>query len=284
MKSLLVCLDGSDWDSHVISYASMMAGLVNCDKAVFAHCAEINLDSSMKRGFQDSVDKKFSHDCETEVIIVNGTNASDILGWPEIGEIDLIIMGVKPKTVSSGRHAAKVILGSLCSVLLVPVHSKTSISKVLLPLDFTENSLRGLKWVQNISSEKGVEVILQHVYFVPMGYSSTGKSYEDFASIMEQNKKKEYEAFKRKNDIKEDRHEIVFSLDEDHRPSDKIYDLAQEKGIDLMILGSMAKTKAASMLLFSTSIGLLKYDEEVPLLIVRDKEESIGFFEALMRV
>ena len=284
MKKMMVCLDRSDWDAHVIRYASMMAGLVNCSHVVFSHAAKANLDSSLKKELEEKVADEFTNSCAQEVIIVEGTNASDVLGWPEISTVDLIVMGIKPKSISSGQHAAKVIHGSLCSTLLVPVNSKNEISKILLPMDFTNNSLRSLKLVQGLKEESNIEIVAQHVYFVPIGYSSTGKTYHEFAAIMEQNKKKEYEQFKKKNGIVENGYKIIFSLDEDRRPSDKIYALAKEVNVDFLVLGSTAKSKAASLLLFSTSIGLLKYDEDVPCLIVKDKNESMGFFDALLKI
>ncbi len=283
-KKILVCLDGSDWDTAVIRYASLMANLVSCQEAVFVHCAEANVDSSLQKKFDEKADQHFSYNCEKSVTILKGNNASDIMGWTDIESVDLIVMGIKPRSASSGKHAAKIVQGSLCSVLLVPVNTKDNISTVLLPMDFTENSLRSIKTVHQISTENPVHIIGQHVFYVPTGYSSTGKSYDEFASIMEQNKKKEYEYFKKKHEIQENGFEVVFTLDEDHKPSDNIYQLAKERNADLLVLGSTHRSKAASMLLFSTSLELLKYDEDIPCLIVKDKKENIGFFDALMKV
>lgn len=248
------------------------------------HASQVNTDMSQKRTFRELIKAEFEYDCTTDVKIIKGSNASDILGWKSIADIDLIVMGVKPRSVSSGRHAAKILNGSLCSVLLVPTSAISKISKVLLPLDFSKNSVRAMSAVTAIQKKNPLEIILQHVFFVPTGYSSTGKSYDQFAKIMQKNKEKEYKAFKKKYSIDDTSYDVVFTLDEDDKPSDNIYELADQRGVDMIVMGSSGKTKAASLLLRSTAIGLLKYDEDIPCLIVKDKRKSIGFFQALMRV
>lgn len=284
MNNLLVCLDGSNLDEHIIRYSSMMAELVGCKKAIFIHAIEINLDTKLKKDFRELIDDKFSHQCETEVVLVQGSNASEILAWKDLQDIDLIVMGIKPRSESTGAHAAKILSGSLCSVLLVPTTALAEISSVLIPCDFSENSVRALKAAKNLQTRKDLKVYLQHVFFVPTGYSSTGKSYEEFSEIMLKNRQKEYGQFKKQFDIDDSTFDVIFTLDNDDKPSDNIYEMAEEKNVSMIVLGSVAKTKAASMLLPSTSVGLLKYDENIPCLIVKSKTENIGFFQALLKV
>ncbi|MFY0628237.1 MAG: universal stress protein [Reichenbachiella sp.] len=284
MNNFLVCLDGSKLDEHIIRYSSMMAHLVACKKVIFIHAVKVNLDTSLKKQFKELISQKFDYSCETSIEIIRGSNASEILAWPHMKEIDLIVMGIKPKSDSTGVHAAKIMGGSYCSVLLVPTTALAEISSVLIPLDFSDNSVRALKVAKAIQKEKDLTVYLQHVFYVPTGYSATGKTYEEFAEIMQKNKRKEYSKFKQQHEIDDSTFEVIFTLDNDDKPSDNIYEMAEEKKVSMIVLGSTGKTKAASMLLRSTAIGLLKYDEDIPCLVVKNKEENIGFFQALLRV
>lgn len=284
LDNLLVCLDGTNLDDNLLKYASMMVGFFENTKTTFIHVAETNTDTSMHHQLKDKVDQYFKVDCEKEVVIIQGTGAQNILGWEGLKEIDLIVLGIKPRAISTGAGATKVLNGSLCSVMLVPVTDKFEVSKVLVPLDFSENSLRSLNTALKIKQSKKIEIFLQHVYFVPTGYSSTGKTYEEFADIMLKNKQKEYEMFKKQNELDESQYEVIFTLDNDQKPSDNIYEMAQEKSADLIIIASRGRSKAASMLLGSTAVSLVHYDEDVPCLVVKDKEESMGFFEALLNI
>ncbi|UXP33218.1 universal stress protein [Reichenbachiella agarivorans] len=284
LNNLLVCLDGTNLDDHLLKYSAMMARFFTNTKTTFIHVAETNGDQSIKHNLQEKVNTFFDSDCEKEVLVIQGTGAHHILSWEGLKEIDLVLMGIKPRSVSTGVQATRVLNGSLCSVMLVPVTAKYDVSKVLIPLDFSEDSLRSINTAIRIKEHTDIEIFLQHVYFVPNGYSSTGKTYEDFAEIMRKNKVKEYETFIKQNELDESKFEVVFTLDEDQKPSDNIYEMAKEKNVDLIIIASKGRTKAASMLLASTAVGLVHYDEDVPCLVVKDKNESIGFFDALLKI
>lgn len=284
LDNLLVCLDGTNLDDNLLEYASMMVGFFHNTKTTFIHVAPTNMDTKLHHELKEKVDAKFNVDCEKEVVVIQGTGAHHILGWEGLKEIDLVVLGIKPRSVSTGVNATKVLNGSLCSVMLVPVTNKIDVNRVLIPLDFSENSLRSLNTALRIKEHTDIKIFLQHVFFVPTGYSSTGKTYEEFADIMLKNKQKEYEAFKKQNELDDSKFEVIFTLDNDQKPSDNIYEMAQEKDIDLIIIASKGRTKAASMLLGSTAVSLVHYDEDVPCLVVKDKNESMSFFDALLKI
>ncbi|MCV9388054.1 universal stress protein [Reichenbachiella ulvae] len=284
LDNLLVCLDGTNLDDNLLEYASMMVGFFNNRKTTFIHVAPTNMDTKLHHELKAKVDAKFKVDCEKEVVVIQGTGANHILGWEGLKDIDLVVLGIKPRSISTGVNATKVLNGSLCSVMLVPVTDKFEVNRVLIPLDFSENSLRSLNTALRIKEHTDIKIFLQHVYFVPTGYSSTGKTYEEFAEIMLKNKKNEYEAFKKQNDLDDSKFEVIFTLDNDQKPSDNIYEMAQEKNVDLIIIASKGRTKAASMLLGSTAVSLVHYDEDVPCLVVKDKNESMSFFDALLKI
>ncbi|PIB36795.1 hypothetical protein BFP72_15990 [Reichenbachiella sp. 5M10] len=279
-------MDGTNLDDSLLEYSSVMAGFFSdkATKTTFIHVAETNVDSGLQKALEDKVNKLFSLDCEKEVVIIQGTGAHHILGWDRLKEIDIILMGIKPKSISSGVNATKVLNGSLCSVLLVPVTNHYEISRVMIPLDFSESSLRSINAALRIKEHNDIEIILQHVYYVPMGYGSTGKTYEEFAEIMHKNRIKEFETFMSVNKLDASQLEVVYTLDEDHDPSDNIYALAKEREADLIIIASTGRTKAASMLIGSTAVSLVRYDKDIPCLVVKDKEESLGFFDALLKI
>lgn len=283
-ENILVCLDRTEMDAHLIRYSAMMAKLAKSRRVIVMHVTQVNIDMSITREFRSLMAEEFNYDCKTDIKIIQGSNVSEVMAWEDIASIDLIIMGIKPGSKTNGQHAAQVLEGSLCSVLLVPNNDCESISRVLLPVDFSKNSARALEVLTGLQQGDNLEILLQHVFYVPTGYSSTGKTYEQFAEIMQKNREKDYAKFKRRFKIDDSNYEMIFTLDNDDKPSDNIYEMAEERNVNLIVLGSLAKTRLASMIIKSTSLGLLKYDEDIPCLVVKDKEDNIGFFDALMRI
>ena len=282
LKNFLICLDGTSLDDQIIAYCSMIGEIVNCNNATFIHAGSEN--PSKKAELERKVKTYFQCNVPNEIRLVHGESAAAILSWSGIKEIDLIIMGIKPKAISSGKHAAKIINGSLCSVLLVPTSAAVKLDKILVPIDFSKNSLNAYKLAKTMERNNSSKVLLQHVYRVPIGFYSTGKSYDEFAAIMKKNAEKDFTDFLRKNKLQAEVNNIILSLDEDDLPSDKIYAAAQYEKCDLIMLGSVGKSKAASLILRSTSIDLLKYDENTPVMVVKDKKDSVKFFDALLRI
>lgn len=284
LNKFLVCLDSSPLDEHIIRYSSMVAELAGCEKVYFVHIAQKNLSLKIKKYFQEKIETHFSAKCDTEMQIHQGKNAVQILKWSEFDIVDLVILGIKPKTESTGRHAARLINEAQCSVLLVPPTAKLELSRVIIPLDFSGSALTALNAALNIKEKTGVEVLLHHVYFVPSGYTHTGKSYEEMAEIMNKNKLREYEQFKREQSLDESKYEVIFELDDDQNPSDNIYEMAKERKADMIIVASRGRTKLASMLKGSTAVNLISYDRDIACLVVKNKSENMGFFEALLKI
>ncbi|MEO9965640.1 MAG: universal stress protein [Reichenbachiella sp.] len=284
LNKFLVCLDSSSLDEHIIQYSSMIAELSNCEKVYFVHIAQKNLSLKIKKYFQEKISEHFKADCETEMQIHQGKNAVQILKWSDFNLVDLVILGIKPKTESTGKHAARLINEARCSVLLVPKTAKLKLSKVIIPLDFSGSSLAALNAALTIKEKANVEVMLHHVYFVPTGYTHTGKSYDEMAEIMNKNKQREYEQFKREQSLDDSKYEVIFELDDDQNPSDNIYEMAKERNADMIIVASKGRTKLASMLKGSTAVNLISYDRDIACLVVKNKAENMGFFEALLKI
>ncbi|MEO9805383.1 MAG: universal stress protein [Reichenbachiella sp.] len=284
LNKFLVCLDSSSLDEHIIRYSSMIAELAGCEKVYFVHIAQKNLSLKIKKYFQEKIKDHFTANCETEMQIHQGKNAVQILKWSEFKIVDLVILGIKPKTESTGKHAARLINEAQCSVLLVPATAKLKLSKVIIPLDFSASAVTALDAALNIKEKADVEVLLHHVYFVPTGYTHTGKTYEEMAEIMDKNKRREYEQFKRNHSIDESKYEVIFELDDDQNPSDNIYEMAKDRQADLIIVASRGRTKLASMLKGSTAVNLISYDRDIACLVVKNKSENMGFFEALLKI
>lgn len=284
LNTFLVCLDSTAIDEQLIKYSSMFAEIAECKKVFFVHIAQKNLSGKIKQFFEEKIAEHFTASCETEVQIQQGSNAVQVLSWTGLEGIDMILLGIKSKKESSGVHAAEIINSAKCSVLLVPRTAEVKLEKVILPLDFSGTSLPALEFAKGINAKNGAEVFLHHVYFVPTGYTHTGKTYDEMAEIMKKNKLREYEQFKREHKIDDAKTELIFELDDDENPSDNICEMAKERNVDLIMVASRGRTRLASMLKHSTAASLINYDRDLACLVVKEKKSNMGFFEALMKL
>jgi len=284
LEKILVCLDRSQYDEKVLEFASMIAGNNAVKKVYFMTAWKENLDNTIKKELHAKIDKHFTAQTEKEVQVFQGSEASHLLKWRQIKEVDLLVIGIKPKSISSGGSAMTLINGAPCSVCLVPFTASLDIKKALVPIDFSKSARLSMEMAMTFKSSRDLEILLQHVYYVSTGYTASGKSYEEFAQILEKNSEKDYRNFMRELDLDPDQFKIIYTLDEDSKPADNIYDAAKENHADLIILGSRGRTKLASMISSSTAVSLVRYDQDIPYLVVKNKKKGLGFIGALLRI
>jgi nucleotide-binding universal stress UspA family protein len=305
LKRIVVGLDLSALDETIIRYTALFSKLVKADKIYFIHVSknlelpeeilekypdliapvdetiEKEVESSIKKYF----DKKFFKE-NIDIKVSEGNPFEKLLKWAKIKEADCVILGLKKgKLKEEGLLPRKITNLAPCSVLLIPEDTEANISKIMVPVDFSKYSNLALE--QALSLSKAIEnskVICQHIYSVPSGYHTTGKSYEDFAEIMRNNALKHFERFKTEFKHHDQNLHCEFELDRDENKAVVINNSASKHKIDLMIIGSRGRTEAASILLGSIAEKLLNYSKDLPLLIVKKKGENMTFLKALLEI
>src|SRR5690606_1944726 len=127
--------------------------------------------------------------------------------------------------------------------------------KILVPVDFSRHSLQALKQALFIQQNSPIplEIKCQHVYHLPTGWHKTGKSEKEFADIMCEHARKDYQKFIHQLPKKHQDIPCVFSLDNNHDPVKEIYHRAVKEQADLIIVGSKGKTQTAAALMGSVA-------------------------------
>ena len=283
LKRILVCIDLSEIDKSVISYASRIADMMGSDKVDFLHVSETNVGINQTE-LEKEVKGTFSSKTPISVNIQIGKIAESALSWAGLHRSQLIILGKKKKTESSAKHATQIINKALCSVLLIPAIENYSFDTLLVPIDFSIGSKMSIDQALKLKEKGNSKIILQHVFYAHAGYSTSGKTYEEFGAILQKNAEKEYQRFMKENEYDQSNFEIIFTLDDDSKPFDNIYETAKEKSADMIFLSSRGHTPAAGIIKRSTTLNLMKYDDDIPFFIVKDEKERMGFWEALMKI
>lgn len=303
LSKILVCLDLTRMDEFVVGYARLVASTMKTTRICFVHVsAYLEIPADVREKFPelygsmdvDHLSEKMEKTVATyfpnyqehspEFIVREGSPAQKILDWPGMSEMDLIIMGKKSGLKGKGVNPSKIANISHCSVLFVPENSKMSLDNLFVPIDFSVRSTTAMDQALAFKNNCQAEITIQHVYYVPHGYHYTGKTYAEFSIIMRENSEKDYKLFMAEHGYNPDDFKDIYTFDDDDAPADKIYLDALNHEADLIILASRGRTKAASLLLGSVALELIKYDKQIPYMVIKDKRENMGFFAALMKV
>lgn len=304
LKKIMVALDLSPMDEVLMKFASYMARHMNSDRLYFVHIAQsldmpaevrkahgdtlAPLDENICRALEAQVKElvDLPAGCEASVSVHEGNANDKILKLTKRKDVDLVLLGSKRKLPGKGALAHKFVKASHRSVVLVPEQLPRVMDRLLVAVDFSKHSRLALEQAIQIkeASEQPVEITCQHVYQLPSGWSRTGKSEAEFAEIMQGHARENYRKFIQQFPAEYQQIPCVYSLDNNQDPVKEIYLQAVNMQADLILLGSKGKSAAAAMLMGSVAERLAHHNHEIPLFIVKDKNENIGFLEALLKI
>ncbi len=302
IKKIVVCLDLSEIDETLIEYASLMCASTDAESLLFMHISKaLEIPKEIRDEFPDllpadnetvlkrintSIEAGFdtSLNVTTEIILEEGSATQKISKYVKENDIDLVIIGRKINLTGTGIIPQKLIRLLNCNVLLIPEKNPMKIERILVPIDFSKQSGETVDMAIKLSRLLNLALIFQNVYILPSGYLSTGKTEAEFSEIMKSHAQKDCEKFMKAFDLEGVKHEYIFTQDDNKRPAMEIYQTALKHKASIIMVGSKGTTGAANILLGSVAEQLANYDSEIPLLITKNKEDSMSFFKALMKL
>jgi nucleotide-binding universal stress UspA family protein len=293
-KHVLVGLDISTTDISTIRYAGLISHLTPAERVTFLHVSrELDVAESreirypqlpeplsvfVKARLQDTVTKYFHGHPDTEVTweVEEGTPLTACLHWAHHHDVDLILVGKTPHSVLPGQLARR----APCPVLAVPASAPPRITRLLVPVDFSEHAAAALDLALVVARTYGVtSIVCQHVYDVPHAYHVAGLVDDALSALPRQHAQKEYDAFMTRFDLSGIT--VKPLLTQHARIATGIQESAVAEGVDLIIMGARGRTVAAAMFLGSVTEKLLQVTS-VPLWVVLKKGERLGLLDALL--
>ncbi len=311
-KNLLVPLSLADKGELSIRYAGLISQLANSERVTFVHVIS-SLDDIpkelksefpnivhssgelAKKRMEELVSKYFpaDHKSTIEFKILEGSPLIELLRMTKETDTDLVIMVRRFEPTESGVLPQKVIRRVPCSVLLLPEGAKVSFSNILVPTDFSENSIDAMDVaVAFASANKIDEIHCLHAYNVPIGYYKTGKSFEQFAEIMKGHAEKNYNSFLQTEvcqtgsvclikDLKGIKVTPIFMLEK--KPAKAIETVIKDHNIDLLVIGARGRHAGAGILLGSVTEHQIR-TTTVPILAVKKKGTGMNLLDAILKL
>ncbi|CAN5455447.1 hypothetical protein BH23BAC1_BH23BAC1_02180 [soil metagenome] len=282
INNILICVDQTEPDQEFLNYLSNFSPLFKGENykltyKVFLPDPDKIFETKVPLDIKYELDKIFfsSENSTSSISVEFDPPPMDLVlsTLKHLSQIsaDFLILRFSEK---NREEAVKITRNSACSVLLMPPAFPAKLSKILVPIDFSEQSLYALKMALTFAEKINLDIIINHIYYVPEGYHSEGKSYDEMAGLVNKNAKMEYQ--KLNKDLNFSAFNVLpsFILDDDKDPTDKIYKEALDTEAELIIMTSKGKTASGFEIMGNTAKALLFLNESIPMLILKNKKEN----------
>lgn len=304
IKKLIVCLDQSDLDDTLVRFASFVSQVNQTKKIYFTNVIrnlqipkEVleefpnlidNMVEERKRQMKEVVDKNFVKKGEIEFsfVVKEGQLSKKILKLAHEKSVDMIIIGRKVTLPGTGVVSQRLARRASCSLLIIPEKAEPKMDRLLVPSDFSDYSKDALEETVLIAEKFGgkAEIVCQNVFTVPSGYHFTGKSFEEFSSIMLMHAEINFKKFLRNIDTKNIKITPVYTQDDDDDPVEEIIAKAKEIKADGIIIGVKGRTAATALFIGSMAERLIQLNEFFPLLVTRPKGKNAGILDYILEI
>ncbi len=298
LRKLLLSLDLSELDNHLIPYGFHVASLMGSQEVILMHVLSSKPKKkgalpATRQEVEQYMDEKVRHfksilpaSVQVRIEVPSGDPLTELLEFGQKESIDLLVVGRKNITEGTGETSRKLARRALCSILRVPENASQRFKRILIPIDFSEFSVNALKRAIDLSHRvKDVEIMCLNIYELPNGYLASGKTEEEYAEIMQENARKRYKHFIKQFDMSGVNVTANFCLDRSGSTRAQIItNIALRDDADLIVMGSRGRTSIAAALLGSTTEKVLLHNLTVPMLILKSKQQNLGFFDALFNI
>jgi nucleotide-binding universal stress UspA family protein len=294
IKQAVVTLDLSAVDENVLSYLSFLNKEIPMDALYFLHVIkkasffrnlffrdkdalkeQLQLDESMLEQFIKKVEAKFEANdgINLEYGVKEGNPLQTIINEAKEQHADLVVVGKKALTDSSGVLGRNIARRSPASVLVVPYVVKPQLKRIIVPVDFSENSGRALQRAFELNQvlDKPAKIVCTHIYEMPdLSVYKINKTHEQLKAIIEQDMHEAFDRFldRYAPDLGDTVEKIVVERS-NISTAGHLNDAMNDWDADLVILGAKGHSPVETLLLGSVTEKFILMNEKVPTLIVR---------------
>jgi nucleotide-binding universal stress UspA family protein len=221
-----------------------------------------------------------------ELRILAGKPDDELLRIGRHADLDLVVKG-RPLPSSQtvvGVKLTRLVRKAPCTVLVVPRQVRPHLSRLMVPVDFSEHSKMALETALAIArataGTNGMpQVLVQTIFNVGYGYTKAGVEFHEAARNMEAATRRDLDEFLQGIDTSGVEFEAVCTCSE-HAP-ESVHELATVRKMDVIAVGSRGLSRSAAAILGSTAERILTASA-LPVLIVKRKGETTHLLDALL--
>ncbi len=295
-EKILVCLDHTSKDKSLIENVRHFGKKAGVKEVIFINVIkDFNLPDQMLKEFPGLFDRAiedrkeelrklintvFESDINIQLLVKQGSITKEILKACSENKVDLVVLGRKDECESV--LCTRIARRSTCSILFIPTDAALKLDKIFVPVDFSDYSDLSLETIMSLTNESKAEVFLQNVISVPSSYRYSGKSYKEFGEIIKGHHQKDLNFLIKKFSMGSQKLVPVFTFDNGENIINLIWKEAQQKKVDLIVMGAKGRTAASALFIGSKAERMIRINRTIPLMIIRKKGASAGIFETLI--
>ena len=284
---MLVCLDLTDIDQHLIQYASFIGEALHVNRVIFLHAIqaydlpdkkskkypdlETSLSQTIRKEINHVVSERFQTDIRTEVVTkIESEDAADmIIEFTRNEQVDLTLIGQKFGEERAGHYGQKIATQAKSDLMFVPESPELSAEKILCALDFSSQSERAFQRALDIKQVTGAQMSCHYIY-------DTSKSYFPATTLrstsnMEKTARKKFRRFLEKFDLTPEEVDCNFEINDKIKGhAARINEEAESQKAQLVIIGARGQAATVTSLLGNVTENIRRMDMEMPVMILKN--------------
>lgn len=291
-SKILVALDLTSTDKSLLQYVDFITRSILPDTVLFVHVVaspqfpEIGIDPAMlhedyekrvlakvEKKLSSLIDKYLGHrsDIKKEIILTMGSPLQEILEMADNEKVDLIIAGRKKSGRSGTVIPHKLARKANCAVLIIPKNCKPIISRMLIPVDFSNYSIAALELAKELHPKLNNPLVTcLHAFEVPND-SLVKKGINDLVLRQAIQKAIEQAFDKLITSANPGKMQINCKQTEniDGNAATIIYDYATKKKANLVIIGAKGHSTFERLVMGSVTEKFLALCDKIPVLVIK---------------
>ncbi|MFI8380282.1 universal stress protein [Leeuwenhoekiella sp. NPDC079379] len=281
-KNILVALDLSSLDNHLIAYSSFLADSLNAENVYFVHnikkyeisdlfeeeLQKVNLDQLIGDELNENIEKIFTANVNWEVLISEDSNTESLIHYiANKYSIDLAIVGNKSAKDGTGVVTSKLLRLLKCSILTVPRTAELNLDTVWVGTDFSSHSRKSFFFANDLQERVSSQLSSIHIYQIPMQFSPYIKRAEAIEKIEKHLKQKSIKFFSKLGVATPDTNEFLYANDKSI--GQKFLVEIEKRKPNLVILSDKGGSNISSLLIGGLTEELFNESLISALLIVK---------------
>lgn len=288
----LLALDMSETDGSLLRYFAYLQPLIDVRQIYFVHIIpdfvvpskedaafhrlfnpEFPIDEKMRAEIAEAI-KDFFEDRKNlglTIEVIEGKPYEKLLHWTKVKGIDLLVTGLKKISEGSGITPRRVARHSQCNILFVPTEAPVETKHILVPTDFSENSLRALRVALELSRKmEGAKITVLHVVDLPSeSYYLRSPPERGFSAMLHDVAQETFNKLMVEHHISQELLHFVVLDNYYMNVATRIKEYCDANSADFLVLGAQGHSAFEQFLYGSVTERLVEKYRNKPILIVR---------------
>ncbi len=286
---ILIASDLSEMDDQLMAFIQVLSKQIKIEKMYLYHIipnmlvpanSELEFHKMFSAGYP--IDEKVrdvlkgkslkyfeNADFDIDIEVVEGKAYQTLLDKVKLKEIDLLVVGSKKQSEGSGITTRRIVRKAESNVLFVPPTFSKNIKNILVPIDFSEYSIKALKMALDLAGDDRqvtavnvVSTLLSDQYY---GMTMNPK----FRQSIIDNAWEAFDSFQKSHGLSNAAFEKDVIINNYNNVASELKDYVQGKDFDMVVMGAKGHSVFENFLLGSVTESFVNTYTQTPVLVIR---------------